>query len=116
MNIFSPWPEKGKNFKFIRRPSWHVRCAYLVDNDKDESTPKVETWQWWAFTKEFKATFGDWIFFSMRFGRFGFYIGWKPVNLEDPNFIVPTSFSRAAPACEFSWRTSTNRNEDTDNG
>ena len=105
MNIFSPWPEEGEWFKFIRRPSYHVRVGYRVDHDEDEATPKEIHWQFWARRPEFKATYGRWWFFSlMLFGRFGFYIGFKPINLQDPNFEVPKWFSRGRPACEFSMR------------
>lgn len=103
MNIFSPWPENGF-VKVVRRASYHVRVGYRVDHDKNEETPKEVHWQFWAREKTFKAAFGRWWFFSLLIGKFGFYIGFKPINLEDPNFVVPDYFSRHSPACEFSMR------------
>lgn len=101
MNIYSPWPEPGERVKFLRRFSYHVRCAYITSGK-----PK---WQWWALRKTFKAKLGTWWFLSVRLGKYGFYVGYKPVTLVDPKFIVPESFPRETPACEFSVRISNSR-------
>ena len=117
MNVLSPWPEKEKFYKFLIRPSFHVRVAYMVDHDQSDTTPKEPRWQWWALRQKFKATWGKWPFFSLRLGRFGFYIGFKPINLEDPHFVrIPPDFDRSCSCCEFSVRWSNSRNKDTDNG
>jgi hypothetical protein len=102
MSDFSPWPKK--HFKFEFRPSYHVRVGYKVDHDKNPDTDKEVHWQFWALKKTFKSTWGKWPFLSVLLGRFGFYIGFKPISLQDPNFVVPDSFPRDAAVCEFSMR------------
>lgn len=126
MNIYSPWPEKGKFIKVLFPKSYAATVGYLVDYGVPYPQPKQVSWQWWTFRKQgtytvqqasrvAKFKFGRWPFISIRLGKFGFYIGWKPINLMDRNFAV-YEHERVVRACEFAVRFSTNRNEDTDNG
>lgn len=91
---YSPWPHEGKWIEFTRNPAYAVRASY---NGK---------WPLWALRKTFKATWGRWPFLTVRIGKYGFYVGWKPINLEDPHFAILPDFPRTSPACELSIRTS----------
>lgn len=96
---YSPWPDPGKNIKFTLRKCYAVRCSY------------AGKWPLWALRKTFKATWGRWPFLTVRIGKYGFYIGWKPINLEDSHFAIPDGIQRTSPACELSMRTSNSRHD-----
>lgn len=110
---YDPWPPEGKWFRFTwELPfAYHLRAAYLVDDPKNPGKKK-ESWQFWVLPwkrthpKVKGGTFHPYL--SVRIGRFGFYIGCKPVNLQDRNFVVPEAW-RKLIVTEFSMRWSANR-------
>jgi len=108
-NDFDPWPKPGKWFRFNWRIpfAFHVRCAYLVGKEGE----KKESWQWWVmpWRRTPKMKGGTWHpFLTVRLGKYGFYLGCKPVNLMDPNFVVPKEW-RTQRATEFAVRISNSR-------
>ena len=91
---YSPWPAPGEWFRAELRPSYFVTASY------------GGKWPWWTrLTGErFRAWWGRWPFLSVRNRWFGFYVGWKPINLADSKFDIPADFPRSASASEFSIR------------
>lgn len=111
-NAFDPWPKPGDKIRFNWSIpfAYHVRCAYMVDDKKNPGRKKPK-WQWWVlpWMRKPKMKGGTWHpFLTVQLGKYGFYIGCKPVNLKDPNFVVPAEW-RAQRATEFSVRISNSR-------
>ena len=111
-NAFDPWPKPGDKIRFNWTIpfAYHVRCAYMVDDKKNPGRKKPK-WQWWVlpWMRKPKMKGGTWHpFLTVRLGKYGFYIGCKPVNLMDPNFVVPKAW-RTQRATEFAVRISNSR-------
>ena len=56
--------------------------------------------------KTFSEKRGVWPFLGVRIAWFDIYIGWKPINLNDPKFEVPSGYDRNTDAVELSVRLS----------
>lgn len=102
MTPFSPWADRP--FKELLRLQFSLPFLGIRIEINKATAIVVNYGQ--ETHKTFSAKRGLWPFFALRILYYEFYIGWKPINLKDPEFHVPDNFSRDTDAVELSVRPS----------
>ena len=75
---YSPWPDEGKRWRFEwRKAVWALARPWYGANNVIYTLPELTWFSPIAFWFPFVA---------YRSSKIHFYLGWKPITLDDPAF------------------------------